>query len=155
MNSGSLRDFFDSSCQIIIEFVFDFCCGRQCWCICSNEGAYALMRVTGPTDEWSFRDRILSLPTVGGTMDLSRVFLAAKPTPCSLVSFDGFPCQKNEKFFFFDRSQVWQSHLLQGNNVHLQSTQFHVDDSCLVHVVYFLQVVRKARGHCPNLGAQL
>ena len=62
-------------------------------------GAYALMRVTGPADEWSCRDRILSLPTVGGTMHLRRVFLTAKPTPYSLVSFDGFPCQKNEKFF--------------------------------------------------------
>ena len=64
-------------------------------------GAYALMRVSGPADEWNCRDRILSLPTVGGTMDLSRVFLTAKPTtPCSLVSFNGFPSQKNEKFFF-------------------------------------------------------
>ena len=45
-----------------------------------NVGAYALMRVTGPADEWSCRDRILSLPTVGGTMDLSRLFLTSKPS---------------------------------------------------------------------------
>ena len=33
-----------------------------------------------------------------------------------------------EWVLFFYRSRVWQSHLLQGNIVHLQSTQFHVND---------------------------
>ena len=33
----SLQDFFDSSCQMIMEFVFNFYCRQQCWCICTNE----------------------------------------------------------------------------------------------------------------------
>ena len=54
-----------------------------------------------------------------------------------------FPARRMRSFFFFDRSHVWQSHLLQGNNFHLQSTQFHVDDSYLAHVVYFLMSSEK------------
>ncbi|XP_078250531.1 semaphorin-4F isoform X1 [Pogona vitticeps] len=38
----------------------------------------------------------------------------------------------------------------QGNNVHPQFTQFHVYDSCLACVIYFLHVI-KAKGHGLNI----
>ena len=38
---------------------------------------------------------------------------------------------------------------MKGDDVHLQSAQFSVDDGCLASIIYFLQVVRKAWCHCP------
>ena len=60
-------------------------------------GAYALIRLTGPEDVWSRRDRIRSVPSAGGVMDPNNLFLTANPTPCSLTSSDGLPCQNRVK----------------------------------------------------------
>lgn len=57
------------------------------------------MRVTGLAAVWSCRDRIISVPYVSDIMDPSKLFLTTKPTPCSLLSFGDFPCQKKMKFF--------------------------------------------------------
>ena len=74
MNSGSFSGIFlivaaRLSSNLSLTYVVD-----------DSVGAYALMRVTGPADEWSCKERILSLSAVVGTMDLSRVFLTTKPT---------------------------------------------------------------------------
>ena len=52
-----------------------------------NVGTYTLTMVAGPVDVDNRRFRILSVPAVGGSMEVTRVFFTAKPTPCSQGSF--------------------------------------------------------------------
>ena len=57
-------------------------------------GAYTLTMVAGPVDVDNRRFRILSVFAVGGSMEVTRVFFTAKPTPCKRGSSGGLPCQK-------------------------------------------------------------
>ena len=57
-------------------------------------GAYTLTMVAGPVDLDNRRFRILSVPGVGGSMEVTRVFFTAKPTQCWQGSSGGLPCQK-------------------------------------------------------------
>lgn len=63
----------------------------------ANVGAYALIRLTVPEDVWIRRDRIRSVLSACGVMDPNSLFLTANPTPCSLTSSDGLPCQNMVK----------------------------------------------------------
>lgn len=56
------------------------------------------MRVTGPGAVWICRVRILSISSVDGTVDSSKLFLTAKQAPCSLSLSNEFSCQKKVKF---------------------------------------------------------
>ena len=68
-------------------------------------GAQALIRDTRTTDQWSFSEKILSLPSADEAMDPSRVFLTVNQRHiCSLVSSGDFLCQKNEEISFHDTS---------------------------------------------------
>ena len=69
-------------------------------------GAWALIRLTGPEDVWSRRDRIRFVSSAGGAMDPNNLFLTANPTPCSLTSSDGLPCQNRVKSTVHKRKYV-------------------------------------------------
>ena len=63
--------------------------------VADSVGAYMLIRVTGPVAELRRRVRRRSEPPLPGSTILSKLFLTANPTPCSLGSLERFPYQKN------------------------------------------------------------
>ena len=65
----------DDGCKVLVEYVFCV------WC--------------GPVVELRQRVRRRSEPPLPGSTILSKPFLTANPTPCSLGSLGRYPCQKN------------------------------------------------------------
>ena len=63
--------------------------------VADSVGAYTLIRVTGPVAELRRRVRRRSESSLPGSTILSKLFLTANPTPCSLGSLERFPCQKS------------------------------------------------------------
>ena len=69
--------------------------------VADNVGAYMLIRMTGSVVELRRRVRRHWEPPLPGSTILSKLFLTANPTPCSLGPSEHFPCQKNMLSFSF------------------------------------------------------
>jgi hypothetical protein len=110
------------------------------------------MTVTYPAEEWSLKDRIRLLPSLGAVMHPSKLFRTANPTPCSRVPPLVFSASRTKSFF----SQIdpdpgclvsWRTTMA----ICILLNSMSIDDSGLVEVIDVLQIAGETRRHCPDV----
>ena len=116
-------------------------------------GTDTLIRVTGPVAELRRRVRRRSEPPLPGSAILNKLFLTVYPTACIVDWLEYFPFQKNNVVLLLQGTRVCKSCFLESSNVHVQSFQIIVNDSCLPGVLDVLETCGEAGHHCPDIPA--
>ena len=110
--------------------------------VADSVGAYTLIRVTGPVVELRRR----------ASLDYSQQAVPYCKSYSMLSGLVGaLPLPEECVVLLLQGTRVCKLCLLESSNVHVQSFQLIVNDSCLPGVLDVLQTCEEAGRHCPDI----